>query len=266
MDNIIAKKSLGQNFLNSDGAIKEMVTSAQVTNSDTVLEVGPGKGVLTKALLATGAKVITIEKDDRLISPLRKKFSKEIESGQLNLIHGDILEYKLKDCGLDTKEYKVIANIPYYITGHFFRKLFGEEKQPNTIVTIVQKEVAERIVAKDEKESVLSLSVKVYGTPKYVKTVHRGSFFPVPNVDSAILAIFNISRKNFSNIKEDFFFEVVKTGFSHKRKKLFGNLKPLIGEEKLKEAFVKINQSQDLRAEDLKLDDWLLLIEKIKNF
>jgi 16S rRNA (adenine1518-N6/adenine1519-N6)-dimethyltransferase len=256
---MFAKKSLGQNFLNSPGAITKMIAGGAVTKDDTVLEVGPGKGVLTRALLDTGATVIAVEKDDRLIATLQETFAKEIITKKFTLIHGDGLEINPKDVGLVEHQYKVIANIPYYITGAFFKKFFSEVIQPSTLVVLIQKEVAERIMVRDGKESILSLSVKIYGTPVYVGTVVRGSFFPIPNVDSAILAVTDISKKNFSKISEQLFFDLVKTGFAHKRKKLLGNLRDLFSEEKLNTVFEKINLSKDIRAEDLQLSDWITL-------
>ena len=202
---IKAKKSLGQNFLNSDGALDSIIKAGRVTKNDTVLEIGPGKGALTKRLLDTGAKVIAIEKDDRLIPILQELFAKEIQTKKLTLIHDDILEFDVSTYGLKTNNYKLIANIPYYITGEITRKFLSGNFQPSLIVVLVQKEVAERITTaiqgsskvKEGKESILSISVKVYGEPKYIQTVKAGCFFPPPKVDSAILLIDNISKKNF---------------------------------------------------------------------
>jgi 16S rRNA (adenine1518-N6/adenine1519-N6)-dimethyltransferase len=263
---MFAKKSLGQNFLNSPGAITKMIAGGGVTTQDTVLEVGPGKGVLTRALLDTGATVIAIEKDDRLIETLKETFAKEIVTKKFTLIHGDGLEINPKDLGLVEHQYKVVANIPYYITGAFFKKFFSEVIQPSTLVVLIQKEVAERIVVRDGKESVLSLSIKVYGTPVYVGTVVRGSFFPIPNVDSAILAVTDISKNNFPNVSEQLFFDLIKTGFAHKRKKLFGNLKKLFPEDILTSAFEKTNISKDVRAEDLQLSNWITFAKELKSF
>ena len=254
------KKSLGQNFLNSDGALDAIIEAGKVTKGDVVLEIGPGKGALTKRLLKTGAKVIAIEKDDRLIPELQEIFAKEIKSKQLKLIHADILEFDVKSYLLNVTSYKLIANIPYYITGEITRKFLSGDSQPSLMVVLVQKEVAERIIAKDKKESILSISVKVYGEPKYIQTVKAGSFFPPPKVDSAILLIDNISKKNFKNsTDEKRFFEIVKAGFAHKRKTLSGNLKQIISKEKLAE--LGINEEE--RAENLTLTEWLKLTNNL---
>ncbi len=192
-----AKKSLGQNFLHSMGAVHAMVEASRVTKDDIVLEIGPGKGVLTEFLLKTGAQVIAVEKDDRMIPHLSERFGGEVTSGKLKLIHGDILDMSPKDLGILAGKYKLVANIPYYITGELIQKFLETDTQPSLMTLMLQKEVARRIVAKDAKESILSLSVKAYGSPKYIQTVSAGSFNPVPSVDSAILLIDNISDQFF---------------------------------------------------------------------
>lgn len=268
MSPLFAKKSLGQNFLNSPGAIKKMVAGADVQPGDVVLEVGPGKGVLTRALLDAGAEVIAIEKDDRLITTLNETFKKEIADKKFVLVHGDALLIDpatlTTATGTSLKEhhFKIIANIPYYITGAFFKKYFSEVIQPSTLVVMVQKEVAERI-ARDPKESILSISVKVYGIPHYIDTVIRGSFFPIPNVDSAILSVTEISKKNFIGFSDEQFFEIVKTGFAHKRKKLLGNLRELFEDERLISVFTTNGLSTNIRAEDISLEQWISLVQTL---
>lgn len=262
---IPAKKSLGQNFLKSKIALTKMVEAGEVNNTDLVLEAGPGKGVLTEKLLGIAKKVIAVEKDDRLIEFLQEKFAEEIKEGRLEIIHGDILDFdfgKVSRCNLDTS-YKLIANIPYYITGVFLRKFLETEHQPEKIVVMVQKEIADRIVTRDPKggtagkESLLSLSVKAYGEPKKIMKVDKENFSPAPNVDSAILLINNISKKFFTNnsITEKNFFEVIHAGFAHKRKILSSNLKEVVSKEKL------ATLTPNVRAEDLKLGEWVKLIK-----
>lgn len=253
MDKLIAKKSLGQNFLNSDGALSAIILAGKVKKGDVVLEIGPGKGSLTKELLKTGAKVVAVEKDDRLIPILEELFAREIKSGKFTLIHKDILEVNLEEYSLKVGGYKLIANIPYYITGEITRKFLSGNFQPSLIVILVQKEVAERIVVKDGKESILSISIKAYGEPKYIQTVKAGSFFPPPKVDSAILLIDNISKNNFKKVNEQKFFEIMKAGFAHKRKTISSNLKTFVTKEKLAE--LGINEKE--RAERLSMKQWL---------
>lgn len=254
---MFAKKSLGQNFLISEAPIRKMIEECNVSEKDTVLEIGPGKGILTRVLLDTGAQVIAIEKDDSLIPVIQATFPKEIISGQLKLIHADVLEIDIKD--ILHSPYKLIANIPYYITGEIIRKFLESDFHPSTMALLVQKEVAERIVAKDGKESILSISVKVYGEPKYGGTVKRGLFRPIPNVDSAVLIINNISKEFFRDISEQRFFELVKKGFSQKRKQLKGTLGEMIGIGKLEEAIGDATR----RPETLTKEEWKKIVKNL---
>jgi 16S rRNA (adenine1518-N6/adenine1519-N6)-dimethyltransferase len=255
-----AKKSLGQNFLNSKSALKSIIDTSDLNSKDIILEVGPGKGVLTEELLKIAEKVLVVEKDHRLIPFLEEKFQKEIREENLVLIEKDILDFDLNTLPND---YKVIANIPYYITGQILRMILGVENQPKLITLLVQKEVAERIVAKDGKESLLSLSVKAFGDPKLVTKVPRGAFSPAPNVDSAILNIKNISKDRLGNISEAVFFEILHLGFAHKRKQLLANLSQKYSREKILEIFSKLNLSLQIRAEDIDLKTWIELCKKM---
>lgn len=250
-----AKKSLGQNFLNSAGALQSMLEAANVTKGDIVLEIGPGRGALTKALLEAGATVIAIEKDDALIEPLNELFKVAIASKQLTLVHGDALTIDIPS--LLTQPYKLVANIPYYITGAIIERFLSIDAQPVSATIIVQKEVAERIVAKDSKGSVLSIAVRAYGEPQYVTTVKKGSFFPIPTVDSAVLHIANISKNRFvsANVPEDQFFFVLKAGFAHKRKQLGNNLDRVVSEATWDRCAI----TKQTRAEELTVNDWFCL-------
>ncbi len=265
------KKSLGQNFLTSVGAINKIVSSADYAAGLTILEVGPGRGVLTEALLKKFDRVLAVEKDERLVEQLKEKFAKEINSGQLRIVVGDILELNPADLGL--KNYSIVANIPYYITGQFLRiwlspRHGGASQQPKYMVLLVQKEVAKRIVAADGKESLLSISVKAYGEPSYIETVKRGSFFPVPNVDSAILKIDKISNLDTECLSEGGrFFALVKAGFAHKRKLLLSNLKKSLFPERfnlsqIKGIFALCQIDPKARAEDLTVGDWRCLTKE----
>ncbi|MEI6237977.1 MAG: 16S rRNA (adenine(1518)-N(6)/adenine(1519)-N(6))-dimethyltransferase RsmA [bacterium] len=254
---IFAKKSLGQNFLHDTGALHDIALAGNISAGDTVLEIGPGEGALTSELLKSAKKVVVVEKDDRLIPILEKKFANEMKDGKFILIHGDILEKNPSELGLKRGEYKVIANIPYYITGEVTRMFLESEHYPSTVVFLVQKEVAERMV--DEKESILSISVKVYGSPKYIRTVKAGSFKPSPSVDSAVIGIYNISKRIFEDnkINEESFFDIVKTGFSHKRKKLISNLAEFYDKDELEKVWTSLNLDINTRAETVKLEIWL---------
>lgn len=258
----MVKKSLGQHFLNAPGVIDDMLEAGEVKKGDTVLEIGPGKGVLTRALTDVGAQVIAIEKDDWLTVELQETFKNELESGQLTLRNIDFLKDELPE--LREGEYKVVANIPYNITGLIMRRLFEAENQPSVIVLMVQKEVAERILARDGKESVVSISVKVYGTPSIVRVVKRGSFFPPPKVDSAVLAIKNISKDMLGGCPEKDFFKGVKAGFSSKRKKLKNNLTPLTSSENIAQTLSLCGIDENIRAEDIKVEDWVCITKNLE--
>lgn len=257
-----AKKSLGQNFLKSHSALMAILDEGDVHADDIVLEIGPGKGALTEKLIALAGKVIAVEKDDDLFAYLKEKFADAIEKKKLDLIHGDILEFDPAILSFYKQPYKLIANIPYNITGAILKQFLASDTQPERMVLLVQKEVAERIVARDGKESILSMSVKAYGTPKYVVKVPARYFSPAPKVDSAIIAITAISKKHFTNIKEEErFFEIMKAGFAHKRKLLSGNLKPLIGDSSA--LFAACSIDPKARAEELTLANWLCLTKGI---
>jgi len=262
-----AKKSLGQNFLTSQSALSKIVEAARLTGEEIVLEIGPGKGVLTEKLLKEARKVVAIEKDHRLIPLLKERFQTEIEVGVLELREGDILEISPEMLSFQDKSFVVVANIPYYITGELLRRLLSGKIQPSRAIFLLQKEVAERIAClpagrpgKKGKESLLSLSVKAYGKPRFVATVPRGAFSPAPNVDSAILSIEDISKGFFDAITEERFFEVLKLSFGQKRKQLIGNLKAMAPREKLESLFSSLGLPLTVRAEDLSLATWKQLI------
>jgi len=259
---IKAKKSLGQNFLKSTQIIGEIIKTADLKIDDVVLEVGPGEGVLTEKLLEEAKRVVAIEKDQRLIGFLEKKFKKFVENKQLTLVYGDILKIKNSDLfkNYKIKNYKIIANIPYYITGQFLRKFLSTDFQPNKVVIMLQKEVAQRITS--QKESILSLSVKAYGKPKYIITVKAENFSPQPKIDSAILLIDDISKDFFKNIDEKYFFQIVKIGFSSKRKMLKKNLS-FIPKNELTQIFTKLKIPLKIRSEDLSLQEWGNLTKSI---
>ncbi len=322
---LIPKKSLGQNFLTSEAAVYKIVKAAEIKSAEngndddkranaeiegietglkngretglktileTVLEIGPGKGVLTKALLEAGARVIAIEKDHRLIEDLSAKFAEHITRGQLSIIEGDALEIEPSEIGLESGKYKIVANLPYYITGQFLRKFLSGNNQPSRMVLLLQKEVVDRIIARDGKESLLSISIKVYGQPKKITVVDRGSFSPAPNVDSAVISIENISKDFFAAhldkkqdigqadkkfLDEDRFFEIVRAGFAHKRKMLVPNLvagldnaepgnkldKLPTSREKILAALTTEHISEKVRAEDLTVEQWKKIAENI---
>jgi 16S rRNA (adenine1518-N6/adenine1519-N6)-dimethyltransferase len=308
------KKSLGQNFLKSDKALRDIRDAADPSADDIILEIGPGLGALTETLLPFPAKIIAIEKDDTLSLILEEKFRDEIRVGKLEILNRDILEFDpevlrtyetsvipdlIRDPGLVYKKnnkqsnvvipldsgseagmtpavstgnisrYKIVANIPYNITGAIIRKFLECSYQPQMMVLLIQKEVAERICSRGEKtgkESLLSICVKAYGNPSYVATVKAGSFHPVPRVDSAVLKIDNISKDRFTNIEhEDLFFTLVKLGFAHPRKILISNLSESFERETLLQIFTQLHIPEKSRSEDLSIEHWSNLVQLVYN-
>ena len=252
------KKSLGQHFLNSDYVPKKMCDAANLQIGDVVLEVGPGTGALTREILDRGAHVIALEADLRAIESLHETFATEVASGTLKIFHHDVRDLHPAEFDVTAGEYKVVANIPYYISGLLFRTFLESQCQPNTLVFLVQKEVATRI-ARDKKESLLSLSVKVFGDPTYICTVGRGHFTPPPNVDSAIIAVNAISGARLGGLNAKDFFILLHLGFGQKRKQLIGNLSHLAPREVLEKVFVSVGLSLTVRAEDIIPSTWIAL-------
>ena len=276
-----ARNPLGQNFLTSKKVAHDAVSSARLNTGDVVLEVGPGRGFLTEELLKHAGRVIAVEKDKKLVLFLGDKFKEDVKNGKLDLIDGDILKIissreftPLKDgrrgkssresgsrgaesLNLKANSYKLVANIPYYLTSHLITELLRGGRAPSLMVLMVQKEVAERIVAGEGKENILSLAVKFYGVPKIIRFVKSGSFSPPPKVGSALLLIDNI--KNREGVREKEFFNLIHAGFSHKRKLLVRNLEGGNWAADKVEVFKKCGIGERARAEDLTLDDWLCL-------
>lgn len=259
------KKSLGQNFLTSNVVPSFMCDAGQITAGDLVLEIGPGTGALTRELLKRGAKVTAVETDERVIPILNTEFENEVKTGQLTIIYADIKTFDWGQVGFTTGKYKLIANIPYYLSGFLLRLFLESSNHPKTLVFLMQKELVERI-ARAKKESLLSLSVKVFGETKYTKTVGRGHFHPQPKVDSAILAVSSISHQNFKDPGDmERFFEILHLGFGQKRKQLIGNLSKHYERAKLESIFNHCELPLDIRAEDVSLAKWLILHQHINN-
>lgn len=254
-------KTYGQNFLKSPAVAERMVEAAEISAADLVLEVGPGKGTLTEKLLPRARQVFAVEKDERLVFYLSLKFKEEFKQNKLVIIGVDILKFDPATAGLQAGGYKIVANIPYYITGEFLRHFLSEVVSPSRMVLMVQKEVADRILAYDNKESILSISIKAYGEPKYLETVGAELFTPKPKVDSAVLMIDKISKDFFADVSEKRFFGVVKRGFAHKRKLLTNNLEIVTAAGK--KVLADCGVAPNARAENLTLRQWKHLAKNL---
>jgi 16S rRNA (adenine1518-N6/adenine1519-N6)-dimethyltransferase len=254
---------LGQHFLTGQWAARKLAAAVSVRAGETILEIGPGKGALSRELLAKGAKVVAVEKDEALVGQLAQTFAVEIASGKLVVVGDDIRNFDPTTFGFAARGYVVAANIPYYITGEIIRQFLTAAVQPRAMALLVQKEVAERIIARDGKESILSLSVKAYGSPKLIAKVSRGNFSPPPSVDSAILLVDDISKRFFSDVSEKEFFTVVRAGFASKRKFLANNLGGQFGKENVLKAFIACKIDEKTRAENVHLNEWRHLAKEI---
>ena len=267
-----AKKTLGQNFLVNRGILDKIITAAELDKNDTVLEIGPGTGILTEKLAQEAGRVIAIEKDGRLTDQLKEKF----RNSNVEVVEGDVLkldiEKLIENCKLsrlcrgssmalpsgkiENSDYKVIGNIPYYITSHLLKTIFEKWPMPELVVLMVQKEVAQRIMAEPPHMNLLALSVQFFAEPKIISYVSRGSFRPIPKVDSAIIRLTpTVADKKSTRTDADKFFKLIKTAFAGKRKQL----KNTIGAEILKNTGIRPKS----RPEKLSLENWLKIASEV---
>jgi 16S rRNA (adenine1518-N6/adenine1519-N6)-dimethyltransferase len=255
-----AHKGLGQNFLQDPLALEKIVSAAEIQPSDTVLEIGPGLGSLTRYLAVSAKEVVAVELDLNLHPPLKAVLS---PYQNVRLIHGDILKLSPKDL-IPEKDYLVVANIPYYITSAVIRHLLEHEPKPRRIVLTVQKEVAQRICAKPGDMSLLALSVQVYGQPRAVAHIPADAFFPAPKVDSEVLLIDIYPTPLIKEELLDTFFKLIKAGFSQKRKTLRNSLSSglHISPTEAANLLTSANIDPQRRAETLSIQEWTTLSEK----
>lgn len=259
---ITAKKSLGQNFLNDDDALDRIVRAAEIEPDDTVVEIGPGLGILTEQLAERAKRVIAVELDSRMIPVLRSTLA---GFDNVELVEGDALEIDLPS--LAGGPYKVVANLPYYITSLVLRHLLESTPAPARIVVLIQKEVAERIVAKQGKLSLLAVSVQIYGRPGLAGDVPPTSFIPEPDVTSSILRIDVLPEPLVAAEDREWFFKVVSAGFSQSRKQLHNAIGRMLwfepgGAIALLES---VGIEPTLRAQNLSIDDWKRLAVALRD-
>ena len=261
---IQANKTLGQHFLANKGIIEKIILAAELTKEDVVLEIGPGLGALTFELSKQAERVIAVEKDEKLAGVLKEKL-REQKIDNVEVMADDILKFLNSGFMLHIPNFKIVANIPYYLTSHLIRLLLELENKPENIILMIQKEVAQRICATDKKESLLSISVKFYADPKILFYVSKESFLPPPKIDSAVIEI--TPKKSPAPIEPNKFFAVVKAGFSAPKKMLISNLakKFDIDKGQLAIIFRTIDISCEIRAGKLNLDQWLKLAYHLPN-
>ncbi len=259
------QKKLGQNFLVNTHILEQILEAAQITKEDRIVEIGPGMGILTNELAIKAKDVTTIEFDQTILDTLQKNLQAH---KNITIINQDALKFPLPDY-----DYKLVANIPYYITSpilnHFLNPVPGgpgqnEPKRPSLIVLLVQKEVAEKICAGPGDHSVLSLEVQVFGKPKIISRVTKSSFFPEPKVDSAILKIETYPDPLIEDAKT--FFRLVKAAFSQRRKTLHNSLRGglMLNSEQIDLLLARAAITPDKRPQALDIPDWKRLVEEYK--
>lgn len=248
------QKSLGQHFLRSRKVLDETLAAADLKKSDLVVEVGPGQGVLTRAMAEKDVRVIAVEKDRRLIPLLQEDFRK---FPGVRIVEGDIL--RDPPLGLGRKSYKLVANLPYYAATHIIQRFLEAKNPPRLIVVLLQKEVAQRICSRPPRMSLLSVAVQFYAQAKIVCPVPKRDFWPRPKVDSAVVRL--EVKRNHRPVDAKLFFKIGRAGFSQPRKQLANNLSKglKLSKEKTKGWLAENRIGQKQRAQDLEIGDWLAL-------
>ncbi len=261
-----ALKGLGQHFLIDKGTLRKIIEAAEIGLNDIVLEIGPGIGTLTQELAQKVKKVIAIEKDQKMCEVLKETLK---DFKNVEIIHGDVLNTKYK---IQNTKYKIVANLPYYITSPAIRKFLEIDTPPSEMILMVQKEVAQRICAMPPDMNLLAVSVQFYSEPEIISYVSKKSFWPEPKVDSAIIKL-KIKNER-SKIDKNLFFKIVKAGFSQPRKQLINNLSRLnfssknlsgqtkgleLSKEGARKWLLKNKIQPAQRAETLTIENWISL-------
>ena len=250
-------KALGQHWLKDRYILSEIADAAQITNEDTVLEIGPGLGTLTSELLKRAKNVVAVEFD----SELARKLPAQFPGKSLQVTNEDILSFDLSAL---PKDYVVVANVPYYITSKIVQMLLTAENKPRISVLLVQKEVAERIAAGKGEMSILAVAAQVYAEAELAIEVPRKYFTPPPQVDSQTIVLTTRSTSLLADIDEKHFFRIVKAGFSARRKKLRSSLSAGLSlpKDEIERILQSVSIDPNLRAQDLSIQDWLKLAEQ----
>ena len=267
-----AKKGLGQHFLVDPQAVCKIVDGAEVGPEDTILEIGPGPGILTVPLAERAGRVIAVELDKEMIESLRQAL---VGKDNVEIVHGDILEQEIPALVGDGP-YKVVANLPYYITSAILRYLLTSANRPSCLVITVQREVAERIVGRPQKKqrhkrslrmSLLAVSVQFYGQPRLLARIPAGSFRPIPAVDSAVLRVDTYDPLPWGVDDEKLFFQVVRAGFAQSRKQLGNALQNGLRfpAEQIVGALEAAGIDRRRRAETLSVQEWVVLSDMLRS-
>lgn len=253
------KKSLGQNFLVDDSLLSAIADAAQLSDSDEVVEIGSGLGDLTFQLASRSKRVVGVEIDDRLTPILRERLA---DLPNVEILHGNILDFDPGEAF--ENPYKVVGNLPYYITGAILRLFLSAKSKPSLMVCTVQKEVAQRIIALPGDMSLQSLTVQYYANAKIIRTIKAGSFWPKPDVDSALIRLEVHETLPLSNADEAGFFRLAKVGFSQKRKQLQKNLRQLgFSASELSSFLSQAGIDGTRRAETVSVEEWLKLYQAL---
>jgi len=265
MSNISVRKKLGQIFLQDKTVLEKILSAAEIKAGDFILEIGPGKGILTASLLKQGGNILAIEKDPQLVKFIRNRFGNR---PNLEIVQADIRDFlrekkQIQYINKDRK-YKVVGNIPYYLTSYLIRLLLESSPLPSLIILMVQKEVAQRIVAQPPKMNLLAVTTQFYAKPEIISFVSRLAFSPSPKVDSAIIKLIPLLPQE-NKIDKKLFFKVVKAGFQHPRKLLLNNLpyNLKISKDQLQKILVQMHLPFDTRAQNLSVAQWKTLTHKI---
>lgn len=261
-------KRLGQHFLVDKGVLQDIIAAAELNKNDIVLEIGPGIGTLTTELVGQVKKVIAVEKDTNMVKILRETLG---DTGNVEIVPGDILKAGSSSMAKwlnGSKNYKVVANLPYYLTSPVIRRFLEAKRPPPKMVLLVQKEVAQRICAKPPKMNLLAVSVQFYAKPKIIRYVKKTSFWPQPKVDSAIIKMVpddQALNKLSARLRERFF-QIVRSGFSQPRKQLINNLSRGLKMDRvgLWEMLTRNDINPTARAENLTLKNWITLTKVLE--
>ncbi len=267
---VVADKRFGQNFLVCDYTVSQIIEKSEISNNDLVIEIGPGLGTLTKHLLEKAGKVICIELDKRMISVLEGRFA---NCDNLEIVFGDILKIDLKQLIENNSQFekvKIVANLPYYITSPIIMKLLEERLNIDTITIMIQKEVADRIVADPGNKDfgVLTLSTSYYAKARSLLQVTRDKFIPAPNVDSTVILLEVYKDKVYDVKDEKLLFSVIKGGFSQRRKMFINSIETVlrgyqIDKQDFKDILCKYNINEMVRAEELGLNEFINIANEI---